>query len=375
MVRLTRALETWGDLVLAVALTALVQSVVWGGDTMPGPRLANAALGLVMTGALVLRRSHPVQVLAVVVAVVAAQALAFGGAESAAVLVPFLVAVYSAAAYGGPAYLLVTMALLGIVVHDLRDPLVNTPSQRWFSPIVTAVVLAVGRVVHARRQQAAEAVARAERLEAEREHQVADAVAAEQRSLGREIHDIVAHSISVMSLQAGAAEQVLDRSPERAREAMHLIRETGHEAVREMGRLLSDDDGPASPAPLPSSRDVPALVERVRDAGLDVDLRVSGDSRALPPGTELTLFRVAQEGLTNALRHAPRARTCVALAFDRGEVRVEVLSTGELSPSATGTGRGLAGVAERVELAGGRFTAGPAGEGCWRVHAVLPVAP
>ena len=352
----------------------LVQAVVWGGDTFPGPRLVNALLGLVMTTVLVLRRRHPVPVLAVVVTVVAGQAMAFGGAESAAVLVPFLVAVYAAAAYGGPAYVVAALALLGIVVHDLRDPLVTSATQRWFSPLVTAAVFAVGRIAHARHRQVADAEERARRIEQDRERLIADAVAAEHRRLGREIHDVVAHSIRDGA--AGRRRRPGARPiPERVREALRLIRETGHDAVREMGRLLSLEVDGGAREPLPSSRGIPALVGRVREAGLDVELCVSGEERTLPPGTELALFRIAQEGLTNALQHAPRARTRVALAYGAGDVAIEVSSEGVLAPSLTGTGRGLAGIADRVEVAGGRFEAGRHGDSSWRLHAVLPAAP
>lgn len=367
-------LDRWGDVALCAALTLVNQVVVWGDQTFAGPRVVNAALGLMMTTALLWRRRRPVPVLAAVVTIVAGHALAFGATESAAVLLPFLVAVYSAAVYGDPAYVIAPLALLGIVVHGLRDPLITTPSQAWFSPLVTGAVFIIGRIVYARRKQAADAESRAEQAEQDREQAIVVAVAAEQRRIGRELHDVVAHSISVMALQAGAADRVLARSPDLARDALRVIRETGHEAVREMGRLLSleHDPTPGPHEPLPSVHALPALLERVRVAGLDAELAVDGEVRDLPPGVDLALFRIAQEGLTNALKHAPKARTCVSVCYDRDSVGIEVLTVGPTSPSAAGTGRGLVGIADRVDVVGGRFEAGPHDGRGWRLAAVLP---
>lgn len=366
------ARDRWVDAALAAALVVGDQGVAWSG-TFRGPVWPNAVLALAMTAPLYWRRALPVPVLAVVVAAVGAQALVFGATETAAVLLPLLVAVYSAAAYGGPAYVVASIALLGVVVHDLRDPLVDSPAQAWFSPLVTAAVFAVGRVVHARRRQAEDAAERARTVEQERERAIADAVAAEHRRIGREVHDVVAHSIGVMALQAGAAEQVLDRAPERAREALRLIQRTGHDAAREMGRLLSAEDTPTRD-PLPSLRTAPALLARVRAAGLDAELVVEGAPRDLTPVLDLSLFRIVQEGLTNALKHAPTARTRVFVRYDGGAVAVEVLTEGPvLEDHSDRPRRGLRGVAERVEAVGGHLEAGPHHPSGWRLIAIVPV--
>jgi signal transduction histidine kinase len=366
-----RVVSRWVDIALAAPLTAGSQIAAWSG-TFRGPVGVNALLALAMTVPLFWRRSRPLPVLSVVVAVVGIQALVFGATETAAVLLPLLAAVYSAAAYGGPAYVVASIALLGIVVHDLRDPLVDSPSQAWFSPLVTTAVFAVGRVVHSRRCQAEEAVARAAAAERDREQAIADAVESEQRRLGREVHDVVAHSISVMALHAGAAEQVLDRSPERAREALRLIQRTGHDAAREMGRLLSHEGG-ESREPLPSMSAVPELLGRVRAAGLDVDMIVEGARRDMTPALDLSLFRIVQEGLTNALKHAPSARTTVRVRYDKDAVSVEVLSEGPTARHENGSaGRGLRGIAERVDAVGGRLEAGPYSPSGWRLAAVVP---
>lgn len=368
----TPARDRWVDLALAAALVVGAQVVAWSG-TFRGPVWPNAVLALAMTAPLYWRRAVPVPVLAVVLAVVGAQALVFGATETAAVLLPLLVAVYSAAAYGGPAYVVASIALLGVVVHDLRDPLVDSPAEAWFSPLVTAAVFMVGRIVHARRQQAEDAKERLRGMENDRERAIADAVAAEQRRLGREVHDVVAHSIGVMALQAGAAEQVLDRDPTRAREALRLIQRTGHDAAREMGRLLSAEDTPTRD-PLPSLSAAPSLLSRVRASGLDADLVVQGTPRVLTPVLELSLFRIVQEGLTNALKHAPAARTRVCIRYNSGTVDVEVVTEGPiLVDHSDRTRRGLRGIAERVEAVGGHLEAGPSLPSGWRLTATVPV--
>lgn len=361
--------DRWVDLALAGVLLVVAQALAWGGD-LRGPAWANALFGLAMTVPLGWRRRAPVLVLALVVAAIGVQALVFGASESAAVLLPLLFAVYSAAAYGGPAYAVACMALLGVLVHDLRDPLIGTWSQAAFSPTVTFAVFAVGRVVNARRRQTAQAMESARAAELDRERAIAEAVAAEQRRLGREVHDVVAHSIAIMALHAGATEQVMDRSPERAREGLRLIRRTGHDAVREMRRLLASDGAP-SREPLPSIRTAPDLVERVRAAGLDAELAIEGPPRDLTPARDLTVYRVVQEGLTNALKHAPAARASVTIRYREDAVVVEVVSRGPLRQG-DGTGRGLRGIAERVEAVGGHLEAGPdAGTG-WSLVAVVP---
>ncbi|MGN6752684.1 MAG: sensor histidine kinase [Intrasporangium sp.] len=359
------------DVALAAALVVVAQVLAWGGS-FRGPIWPNALFCLAMTVPLAWRRRVPVLVLALVVTVIGAQALIFGATETAAVLLPLLVAVYSAAAYGGPAYVVACIALLGVVVHDLCDPLVDSLSQAWFSPVVTFSVFAVGRVVHARRRQAEEAADLVRVAEQDRERAIAAAVAAEQPRLGREVHDVVAHSIAVMALHAGATEQLLDRSPDRAREGLRLIQRTGHDAVREMRRLLSAEQSPTRD-PLPSIRTTPELVEGVREAGLDAELVVLGPPRDLTPVCDLTLYRVVQEGLTNALKHAPTARTVVTVRYQEDAVVVEVVSQG---PPGHGRGggsrRGLRGIAERVEAAGGHLDAGPDGSTGWRLVAVVP---
>ena len=211
--RAQRIVDWLPDLALSGALTVVTQVSVWDRGVFPGPTLVNSALALLMTGALLWRRRRPVPVLAIIVTAIAAQALAFGAVESAAVLLPLLAAVYAAAAYGGPAYVVAAISLLAVAVHTLRDPAVTTLGEAAFTPLVAGIVFVLGRIVHARRTSAELADARADQVQRDREREIADAVAEERRRIAREMHDVVAHGVSVMALQAGAAEQILDRDP------------------------------------------------------------------------------------------------------------------------------------------------------------------
>lgn len=375
--RAQRIVDWLPDLALSGALTVVTQVSVWDRGVFPGPTLVNSALALLMTGALLWRRRRPVPVLAIIVTAIAAQALAFGAVESAAVLLPLLAAVYAAAAYGGPAYVVAAISLLAVAVHTLRDPAVTTLGEAAFTPLVAGIVFVLGRIVHARRTSAELADARADQVQRDREREIADAVAEERRRIAREMHDVVAHGVSVMALQAGAAEQILDRDPERARDSLHLIRQTGHEVVKEMGRLVAllRDDSDGELEPLPSLGSVPAAVSRMRSAGLQIEVVVDGESRPLGAAVELAAFRIVQEGLTNALKHAPNAATSLLVRYHPESVELEVVSASGSATQQPGTGRGLIGIAERVTFVGGRLEVGPQAEGGWRVHALLPVAP
>jgi signal transduction histidine kinase len=198
--------------------------------------------------------------------------------------------------------------------------------------------------------------------------------------MARELHDIVAHGMSVMLVQTAAARQVMDTAPLRANEALRDAEAAGRDAMGELRHLLAvlNDDGEIGGiAPQPGVEQLEGLIGRVRDAGLPVGLSISGEPRPLAPGVDITAYRIVQEALTNALRYAGGARTFVELAFEPAELRVEVLDDGPmLAPSSTdGAGRGLAGLGERVTKVGGRLEAGPRLGGGFAVRAWLPQRP
>jgi signal transduction histidine kinase len=234
-----------------------------------------------------------------------------------------------------------------------------------------------GDVLRTRRVEATQRAEAAERALRERDARMAAAAAEERRHVARELHDIVAHAVSVMVIQAGAARQVLRTSPEQAEEAMLAVESTGRDAMSELRRFLgalSADDEAAGLAPQPGIGELPGLLERVREAGLPATLEVDGEPRPVSPSVDVTVFRIVQEGLTNALRYAQRAATLVRLTWEPVELRIEILDDGPAAPTSSAeSGRGLAGMAERASLVGGRVEAGPRVGGGFAVRAWLPL--
>lgn len=239
----------------------------------------------------------------------------------------------------------------------------------------------LGLNVRARRRLLESLQERAARLERERDQQGKLAAAAERARIARELHDVVAHNLTVMIALADGAAFTLRDAPDRAQEALDAAARTGREALAEMRRLLGvlraqdEADGPERD-PQPGVPEIDTLVEQVRAAGLPVTYRVSPGARALPEGIQLTVFRIVQEGLTNTLKHAGLSATAeVELVATDRDVRVSVLDNGTTTPSANGNGQGgsgLRGMRERAALYGGVVEAGPRPQGGWRVAANLP---
>jgi signal transduction histidine kinase len=216
---------------------------------------------------------------------------------------------------------------------------------------------------------------RAIALEGELEREAELAAAEERTRIARELHDVVAHGLSLMVVQAEAAEEMLTRAPEAAAEPLHRVQQTGREALAEMRRLLgvlrTPDSGPSSTVPQPSLRRLPELVREAADAGLRVEVRVVGEPAELPPGRELAAFRIIQEALTNVRRHAHAATARVALTYSPDSLTIDVTDDGR-GRSDGHAGHGLIGMRERAALYGGTLEAGPADDGGFRVTAVLP---
>jgi signal transduction histidine kinase len=236
-----------------------------------------------------------------------------------------------------------------------------------------------GRTLQHRTHLAAELHEAAVRAEEDREAQAARAVADERRRIAREMHDVVAHSVSVMVVQAGGARRILDRDPDRAVEAARLIERTGRSALLEMRRLLGvlgSADEPAAMAPQPRIEEIGALVARAEAAGLPVTLHVDGSPRPLPAGAEAAIYRVVQEALTNALKHAGSAPTEVLLRWDHESLEVVVADRGAArgpTPALPGGGHGILGMRERVRVYGGSLSAAPRPDGGFVVRARIPL--
>ncbi|MFI7133176.1 sensor histidine kinase [Nonomuraea sp. NPDC050153] len=291
-----------------------------------------------------------------------------------------LVLLYSVASYRGLAMALagLMISLVTYVLGALAGPVRATS---WSEHVVVAVVLVAvwgaGRSLRLRRAYLDELKDRAERLERAHAADTRAARAEERSRIARELHDVVAHHVSVMTVQAAAARRVLASDPDLAREALSAIEHTGRMAMTEMRSIVGvlRTDARAELGPQPGVRDLPALVEQMREAGLPTRLIMEGEPRPLPAGVDLAAFRLAQEGLTNSLRHAGAgAKAVVTVRQDPREldVRVEDDGLGAAGVSAR-SGHGLVGIRERVALYGGILNIGPLPGGGFEVRARFPL--
>jgi signal transduction histidine kinase len=368
------------DGLFALALTIFAQLDLWlniEDATHYGPQGVVAAATAVATLALAFRRRAPLATASVV-------AVAVAGPELATVLtiqlwgdfVPLLVAAYSvarhASARAGAAGAAVLAVAIAIV--ELRVPVSGTTANIPFIWLPFCAALAAGRALRTRERRHDETSDRARRLEAERDASVRAAVAGERERIARELHDIVAHCVSVMVVQAGAAEDLLDRDPQRARQPLLAIQDSGRDAVAELRRMLGLLRGEAAPAltPQPGTAELDELVAQIDAAGVPVRLQVTGTPRPLPPGIELAGYRIIQEALTNTLKHAGSATATVSLRYGEESLEIEVVDDGR-GGRVNGRGHGLIGMRERVMLYGGELDAGSRSEGGFFVRARLPV--
>jgi signal transduction histidine kinase len=249
--------------------------------------------------------------------------------------------------------------------------------------ILAAIGWFAGRAMRHRKLLTEELAEKTARLQAEREERSQRAVAVERRRIARELHDVVAHNVSVMTIQAGAARRVVDQDPDQAEEALDVVQQAGREALTEMRRMLGImRPGDAAPelAPQPSLSGVAELVERTRDAGLPVELAIEGDPVPLPTGIDLAAYRIVQEALTNTIKHAGRASAHVVVRYHPDELELEISDDGRgpaLSGSAEAelpaSGHGIVGMKERVALYGGRLETGRRRGGGFSVTARLPL--
>jgi signal transduction histidine kinase len=271
----------------------------------------------------------------------------------------------------------VAVAATGAVtatVATLLGP--EAPGAVFGSILAVAAPAAVGRLVGHQRAQAARLQDLTERLRRERAGAERAAVAEERSRIARELHDVVGHEVSVIALQADAAAAALETAPALARAPVAAIRESAGEALAEMRRVLGalrEDEVGAGLRPQPGFADLPALADRARAAGTPVELAVGGAPRPAPPSVELAAYRLAQEALTNARKHAPGAPVRLEVAWEDGVVALRVADAGPGPPRDAGTGYGLVGMRERVRLLGGELHTGPAPGGGFEVAATLPV--
>jgi signal transduction histidine kinase len=352
-----------------------------GGGWPRGTLALAYALALLHTLPLAARRRFPGTVLALCVA--SGLAVAALGVPPIVLGLAILAAVYSVAAYGDR-----WVSLAGLAAAELGSAAVQLTPGRFQTPTVVSNALVIGaawllghfvgvrRAYTSRLEQTAE-------LERTRAEQARRAVAEERLRLARELHDVVAHSISVIAVQSGVGAHVAKTQPEEAAKALAAIEATSRAALIELRRLLGvlrqDGEPQGELAPVPGLADLDSLLAEVAKAGLGVRLRVEGTPSQLPAGVDLSAYRIVQEALTNVVKHAGPARAQVTIRYRDQEVMVEVTDDGRgvTAPASNGrarVGHGLIGMRERVQVFGGDLEVGPGPVGGFRVAARLPFA-
>jgi signal transduction histidine kinase len=333
--------------------------------------LLQAAVMLLVAAPLALRRRYPLGMLLLVIG------MSFLGRDDHAVLrLSFYACVltgYSAAVYSP--YALPAIAALpvaAVLYSKLQSDLLPTVPDESVPYLILIPIAVAAHGLRRWKSHAAD-------LKREQAEAMRRATEHERARIARDLHDVVTHNVSMMVIQAGAARQVLTTAPDQTREALLAVEAGGRAALAElrhvMGLLTVDGESAAELAPRPGLDGLDALVARVREAGVPVELTVTGPARPLPEGIELAAYRVAQEALTNSVKHAAGATATVVVEYGAEHVRVEVTDTGGAAAesAATGNRRGLIGLRERVAVYGGTLHTGPRPRGGYRVTAVIPV--
>jgi len=371
----------WGDWLLALLLAGSAQYEVWvhslAEQGVPGPHAVHAVFVLLVTVPLAWRRRAPLTVLCVVLGSATLEGAAFANFPSFQPFLASVVAVYSVAAHSERRRALVgaAVAFAVLIPGELLRAFSGDHSVDLGALVVFAGAWFIGRALRRWRLEAAAQGRRANLLEGEREEKARLAVAEERARIARELHDVVAHAVSVIVIQAQGAQRELERDQPSVREALGSIESTGRQALVEMRRLLGilrDSDEELALAPQPSLRHLDGLVEDVREAGLPVELRIEGDAGPLPPGVDVSAYRIVQEALTNTLKHAGPARARVVVRYAGDELELEISDDGRAGGKG-GDGHGLVGMSERVAVVGGFLESGTQPEGGFLVRARLPL--
>lgn len=374
---------TGRDALLASALTLLVQQDLWLSPDLGhrvGPRPLVACFYAVTSFALIGRRRWPLEALAFVWTVGAVQYVAYGAPESLGAFLPPLVALYSAGrhapARGG--LVAIPISVTGMAIHESLDPQFRWSGVTFFFWAILAVAWPIGQAFRRRDVHIDTLAAQAEALERQREERTRAAIVAERARIGRELHDVVGHGLSVVVLQLEAALGLLDSgATARLSDRLVATQRSARLAMAEMRRLIGllDEDDDAALSPQPGLAELDRLIADTRAAGAQVDTSMGGDPVDLPPGLDLAAFRVAQEALTNVLRHARPPIARVSVVYAPHEVVVEVADSGQ-QPTVNGVdrsaGRGITGMRERVALYGGELEVGPQPAGGFLVRARFP---
>ncbi len=376
-----RTLALDSGLALAVVTAGLLELFVpFASVEGTGSRTVTAGVVVVVGGVLAVRRRVPLPAAAVALL---AWPLAFSLTPLLVLFwgqfVPMSVALFTVSRHGRgrEPYLGAGLGAAALLFFDLRVEALQAPSEIVFHWTVFTLVWSAGRAMAILERRSRLHLQRAVDAEVAAASAVLVAVVEERTRIARELHDVVAHAVSSIVVQAGAAEQVVDTDPAYARAALTSIRDTGSEALDEMRRVvavLRQDGESGSLAPQPGVAMIPALLAETRGHGLEVDWATEGEQVPLSPGLDLAVYRIVQEALTNVRRHACAGRVSVRLAFGADRVRVEVADDGRGGAVDPGRGgHGLVGMQERATLYGGTVHAGPGDGDGFVVRASLPL--
>jgi signal transduction histidine kinase len=370
------------DRLVAAGLVVLGQIELWVGHAVPGPKGVAVPAMLVMTGSVAVRRRWPLGVGAVVILTNDVLGAVAGYGTSVAQAAGWMCSLYAIAVWTDRRRFLTGVAVLAIgnvLAYLVSGPDANIKDAGIFTWLPILAMVLVRGAVRGREMRAEALAARAELLEREHELRAHEAVAEERARIARELHDLVAHNVSVMVVQAGAERHALGADQASTREALTSIEQAGRQALVEARRLLGmlrhKDDG-SELEPQPSVEHIDVLVEQIERAGLPVTLAVEGEQAPLPAGVDLCAYRIVQEGLTNALKHAGPAHAEVVLRYAPRALDVEVRDDGRgpARVNGDGAGHGLIGMRERVALYGGALETGARDGGGFAIHAHLPLA-
>ena len=374
-------LDRWGDWILACALAIVSEYEIlvrplFGDPAVKSGRAAAASLFVLVTLPLAWRRRVPVAVLLTVIGATAGALFAMRPIQGPVTsYIAAIVVFYSVGAHcterrallGGG----IGLAALAVLIAAGQPGTVEAGSL-----VIFTVAWLIGRYLRQRRSQVTGLQERAARAERDREEQARAAVTEERGRIARELHDIVAHSVSVMVIQAQAGQRLI-RDAAQAGTAFRSIEASGRKALVELRRLLAilrTADDQLVIGPQPGLGSLESLIEQVREAGLPVELRIEGQQVPLPPGVDLSAYRIVQEALTNTINHAGPAKAGVILRYDTAVLELEITDTGTGSaPGGIGTGHGLIGMRERTTLLGGDLVTGSRDGGGYLVRARLPL--
>jgi signal transduction histidine kinase len=372
----------WVDalLLLGLGVTLKIAAQAPDPEGANGPVWVDVLITLAFFGPLFLRRRWPMGAPLASVVVVGATSFADAGFLDNN-FVTFLVALGISCWFGMRPDR--RRALLGwgalqvtSVVTTYNDPHTSSAGDYIWSFVTFSVAWVIGFALGQRLRETDVTKRLAEQAELEREEQARLAVAEERARIARELHDVVGHSVSVMTVQAAAVRRLLEPDQEKEREALLVVEQTGREALAEMRRMVGvlrrPEEGPAL-APQPSLGNLDQLLANAREAGLPVELRVEGTPTELPPALDTTAYRIVQEALTNAVKHANAERAEVVVSYRNGTVELVVSDDGKGGGDGDGSGHGLVGMRERVSVYGGELEAGPQAGGGFRLRATLPV--